>query len=73
VGADRCDRPDWKQIALQNASTIVTKAKQNGSYQLFPNLPSSAFNPGFLQGTAGIGYELLRLAGYDLPSVLLWE
>jgi type 2 lantibiotic biosynthesis protein LanM len=73
VAADRCDRPDWRQAALENASTIVTKAKQNGSYQLFPNLPSSAFNPGFLQGTAGIGYELLRLAGYDLPSVLLWE
>lgn len=31
-------------------------------------------SPGFFQGAAGIGYELLRLAHPDhLPSVLLWE
>ncbi|BAY28958.1 lanthionine synthetase C family protein [Nostoc carneum NIES-2107] len=72
-GAQHCDRSDWQQIALQNATNIVARAKQNGAYQLFANLPSSVFNPGFFQGTAGIGYELLRLANNDLPCVLLWE
>lgn len=74
VGAQRCSRSDWHQTAYQNAANIVAKAKLTGAYQLFPNLPNSVFNPGFFQGTAGIGYQLLRLAQPDrLPSVLLWE
>jgi type 2 lantibiotic biosynthesis protein LanM len=73
VGAQRCSRPDWHQAALQNATNIVAKAKRTGGYQLFSNLPNSVFNPGFFRGTAGIGYQLLRLAQPEqLPSVLLW-
>ena len=35
-------------------------------------LPRQVDNPGFFQGTAGIGYELLRMARPDLlPSVLV--
>jgi type 2 lantibiotic biosynthesis protein LanM len=74
VGAQRYSRSDWYQTACQNATNIVAKAKRTGAYQLFPNLPNSVFNPGFFQGTAGIGYQLLRLAQPDrLPSILLWE
>ena len=74
VGAQRCSRPDWYQVAFQNATSVVARAKCTGAYQLFPNLPNSVFNPGFFQGTAGIGYQLLRLAQPEqLPSVLLWE
>ncbi len=73
VGAKRYSRPDWRQVALQQATSVVERAKQTGVDQLFSNLPNSVFNPGFFQGTAGIGYELLRLANDDLPSVLLWE
>lgn len=73
VGAQRCSRPDWYQVAFQNATNVVAKAKRTGAYQLFPNLPNSVFNPGFFPGTAGIGYQLLRLAQPQLPSVLLWE
>lgn len=74
VGAQRCSRSDWYQTAYQNATNIVAKAKRNEAYQLFPNLPNSVFNPGFFQGVAGIGYQLLRLAQLDrIPSVLLWE
>lgn len=74
VGAQRCSRPDWYQVALLNATNVVAKAKRTGAYQLFPNLPNSVFNPGFFQGTAGIGYQLLRLAQPEqLPSVMLWE
>lgn len=73
VGAQRCSRPDWDQVALQNATNVIARAKRTGAYQLFPNLPNSVFNPGFFPGTAGIGYQLLRLAQPQLPSVLLWE
>lgn len=74
VGGQRYPRADWYQAAFQNASNVVAKAKRTGAYQLFPNLPNSVFNPGFFSGTAGIGYQLLRLAQPEqLPSVLLWE
>ena len=73
VGAQRLSRPDLYHVALQQASNVVARAKQTGAYQLFANLPNSVFNPGFFLGTAGIGYQLLRLADDDLPSVLLWE
>ncbi len=73
VGAQRLSRPDLHQVALQQATNIVARFKQTGAYQLFPNLPNSVFNPGFFQGSAGIGYELLRLADDNLPSILLWE
>ncbi|MEM7065808.1 MAG: type 2 lanthipeptide synthetase LanM family protein [Cyanobacteria bacterium P01_B01_bin.77] len=63
----------WRQAALQIASTVVSRAHRQGAYQLFANLPHSVFNPGFFQGTAGIGYQLLRLANEQLPSILLWE
>lgn len=73
VGSKICFRPDWYQVALQNATNVVARAKRTGAYQLFPNLPNSVFNPGFFPGTSGIGYQLLRLANNDLPSVLLWD
>ncbi|WGV23380.1 type 2 lanthipeptide synthetase LanM family protein [Halotia branconii] len=73
VGAQHYSRSDWREIALQNATNVVAKAKRTGAYQMFVNLPSSVFHPSLFRGTAGIGYELLRLATDDLPSVLLWE
>lgn len=73
VGAKRQTRPDWYQTALQQSTNVVARAKQIGTYQLLPNFPNSVFNPGFFQGTSGIGYQLLRLATDVLPSVLLWE
>jgi type 2 lantibiotic biosynthesis protein LanM len=73
VAAQYCDRPDWKQNAIQQATQIVDRAKHNGGYRLFPNVPNSVFHPGFFQGTSGIGYQLLRLIDDRLPSVLLWQ
>ena len=73
VGAQRCNREDWREAALKKATAVVARAEQSRDYKLFANLPNSVFNPGFFQGTAGIGYQLLRLANDDLPSVLLWN
>ncbi len=79
AGAQRYDHsiaPEnhrWRQTALQIATAVVARAQQAGAYQLFANLPNSVFNPGFFQGTAGIGYQLLRLAHNELPSILLWK
>jgi type 2 lantibiotic biosynthesis protein LanM len=74
VAADLLDRPDWLEMEQKRAAWVVKRAQHLGAYQLFPDLPTGVFNPIFFQGTAGIGYELLRLADpKGLPSILLWE
>ncbi|GFE80212.1 lanthionine synthetase [Steroidobacter agaridevorans] len=73
VGAEQCQQDHWRHTAYVNAANVIARAGQKGAYQLFPNLPCTVFNPGFLAGSAGIGYQLLRLADPSLPSVLLWE
>lgn len=73
VAAQKLAQPHWQETALQKATWVVARAKKMGGYQ-FPNLPTTVFTPSFFQGTAGIGYELLRLAfPENLPCVLLWE
>jgi type 2 lantibiotic biosynthesis protein LanM len=74
VAASKLSHPElWNTIQKQ-AAWLVARAKQVGAFYLFPELPGDVYNPGFFQGTAGIGYELLRLAHPEsLPSVLLWE
>jgi len=69
LASQKFDRPELREKALIRASDIVNDAQIAGGYQ-FLKLPISVFNPGLFQGTAGIGYELLRLVEELLPSVL---
>jgi len=74
VAAQKLLRPDLVETVKKQANWVVARAKQVGGFHLFPQLPKDVYNPGFFQGTAGIGYEFLRLAYPDLlSSVLLWE
>ncbi|MEC4895937.1 MAG: type 2 lanthipeptide synthetase LanM family protein [Oscillatoria sp. PMC 1051.18] len=74
VAGQKLSRPELVETALLQANNRIWRSRHTGGYQLFGNLPQTTFNPGFFQGTAGIGYELLRLAYPEiLPSVLLWE
>ncbi|KYC40664.1 Lanthionine synthetase C family protein [Scytonema hofmannii PCC 7110] len=74
VGACKLSRPELWNTVQKQAAWVVARAKQVGTFYLFPELRGDIYNPGFFQGTAGIGYELLRLAYPEsLPSVLLWE
>jgi type 2 lantibiotic biosynthesis protein LanM len=67
--SDKCAK-----LAQELASKVVQQSIKTGYYQLFSDLPGSVYNPSFFQGSAGIGYQLLRLAHpTSLPSVLLWE
>ncbi|MGB1288689.1 MAG: type 2 lanthipeptide synthetase LanM, partial [Aggregatilineales bacterium] len=53
---------------------MVNHAANNGGYRYAPGLPRGIITPGFFQGAAGIGYQLLRLVFPDeLPSALLWQ
>ncbi len=74
IAAQKLLRPDLLETVKKQTSGIVARAKKVGRFHLFPQFPQNVYNPGFFQGTAGIGYELLRLSYPDLlPSVLLWE
>jgi len=74
VAAQKLNSPQWYQTAGELAAMVVQRATQTGKYQLFGGMPDSVFSPCFFQGSAGIGYQLLRLAYPEaLPSVLLWE
>jgi type 2 lantibiotic biosynthesis protein LanM len=77
-------RPYLAKEAAMRQAKMLELAKQHGGFQLFPMLPRTAFNPSFMQGVAGIGYELLRSLelrsqgiekpdGLTLPAVLLLD
>ena len=68
LAAQKLNRPELREETLKRASYIVNGAQLAGGYQSL-KLPSSVFNPGLFQGTAGIGYELLQLVEGLLPSV----
>jgi type 2 lantibiotic biosynthesis protein LanM len=58
-------RPELEIAARERASCVVAS--------LLPAV-ERPFIPGFFQGSAGIGYGLLRLVAPDhLPSILLWD
>ena len=74
VAATKLPQPELGETAQKQTAWVVARAKQRGAFCLFPDIAGDIYNPGFFQGTAGIGYELLRLGYPDLlPSVLLWE
>jgi lantibiotic modifying enzyme len=68
------DRAGVLDVARREAGCMIRRAAGEGGYRLHPALPAQAFIPGFFQGAAGIGYELLRLASPEaIPSVFLWN
>ena len=74
AAAERLSRPELTETARQHASGVIRRTRRRGSYLIHHLLPDGVYSPGFFRGTAGIGYELLRLAYPDrVPSVLLWE
>ena len=69
----RLGRPELFAEAQRRVAWLVERAERVGHYALNATPSGTAFRPGLFQGTAGIGYQLLRLASPDaVPSVLLW-
>jgi lantibiotic modifying enzyme len=74
VASQKLSRPQLLETTQKQAAWVVTQTEKTGAYRLFGNLSNQVFSPSFFQGTAGIGYELLRLAYPEvLPAVLLWD
>jgi lantibiotic modifying enzyme len=59
-------------LALRLANGIVSRARAGG-YALHAPRIRHAINPTLFQGTAGIGYTLLRLFTTDLPNLAVFE
>ena len=73
TASQRLGRPDLFETARKQAAWVVERATQLGDFQLHDMLPHGVHNPGFFTGSAGIGYQLLRLAHPEqVPSALLW-
>jgi len=72
-GAVALGRDDYREAALRAAGAVVARARDSGAYRIFSNAPPGVTSAGFFVGTSGIGYQLLRLARQDLPSVLLFQ
>ena len=67
-------RPELYETALNRTGRIIQRAGNLDEFRLLPNFPGKHFNPGLFQGSAGIGYELLRLIDSEaIPSILVFE
>ncbi len=64
-------RADWVAEGRRRIDAVVHAASRRGRYAL--GFESGPNVPPFFQGTAGIGWALLRAARPELPSVLLWQ
>ncbi len=72
VAGRALSQPQWVEEAVRLTSQVAARAKQNGSFQ--PKFRHRFFNASMFQGTAGVGYQLLRLAEPEaLPSALLLQ
>jgi lantibiotic modifying enzyme len=70
AAGERFPEAEWSRKALQLAARTMARGNKRGGFNIaFHN---GFFNPSLFQGTAGVGYQLLRLADpRRIPSVLL--
>jgi type 2 lantibiotic biosynthesis protein LanM len=74
LAADKLDNSGYLETSRQKLSQILSRRDRFVAFQLLPNLTPEVSIPGFSQGSAGIGYGLLRfLYPHKLPSILLWQ
>jgi type 2 lantibiotic biosynthesis protein LanM len=74
TASQHLQRPELATVAQQTALKLVNQASDRDGFALFANRSANhAVIPGLFYGLAGIGYQLLRFAHPELPSILLWE
>ena len=74
VASQKLNRPELLDFGLKATGSLVRQAQLRGRFNLSSRSIPVAYNPGFFQGTSGIGYQLLRIAYPNLlPSILLWS
>ena len=74
AAGQRLNRSELMALARQQAARLLARRDQAGGFRLFEGLPPRVVNPGLFRGSAGIGYELLRLSAPDRwPNLWVWE
>ncbi|WP_375512897.1 type 2 lanthipeptide synthetase LanM family protein [uncultured Nostoc sp.] len=74
VAAQQLSRPDLLQTVKKQASSLIARTQQTSYFYLSHHFPKDAYIPSLFMGTAGIGYQLLRIAYPNrLSSVLLFN
>nr|MDQ6921221.1 type 2 lantipeptide synthetase LanM [Candidatus Dormibacteraeota bacterium] len=73
VAGHRLATPQLNSAAREIASQTLSGANGRGRFVLAGGAVAEGYSPGFFQGLSGIGYQLLRVARPELPSVLLFE
>jgi type 2 lantibiotic biosynthesis protein LanM len=62
------------RAAQENATIMIVSAKSSGAYSLLPHILDTKFSPSFYKGSAGVGYQLLRIVNPTLfPSITIWK
>jgi type 2 lantibiotic biosynthesis protein LanM len=70
AAGERLAQGEWSRTALQLAARTIARGNRRGGFSI--GFDNGFFNPSLFQGTAGVGYQLLRLAApASIPSVLL--
>ena len=71
----KLDRPDLKQLVLDQTALLLEKYTQDNHFTLFSSLDKKLDSPSFMQGLSGIGYFLLRVIDEKgcLPDPLIAE
>jgi len=64
-------RPDLNARANALALSRIERSVENKTFKW--RVGRNEQNPGLFTGIAGVGYQLLRLSGVNLPSILMWE
>jgi len=73
TAARRAGAERWREAAERLAAAALDRSAPTGRLILAEGYDNLTRRPGFLRGTAGVGYQLLRLAGADLPDILALE
>jgi type 2 lantibiotic biosynthesis protein LanM len=74
LASQKLDTGSWINTAFEQTGWVINRQKMNRAYYFDSHLHDYVYSPSFYRGTAGIGYQLLRLAFPDiLPSVLICE
>jgi type 2 lantibiotic biosynthesis protein LanM len=70
AAGERLAQSEWSPRAFQLAARIIARRNSRGGFSI--GFDNGFYNPSLFQGTAGVGYQLLRLAAPAIiPSVLL--
>lgn len=74
LATERLQRPELHAVVREKTAWILQRQAQRGDYFLFEEFPPRLANPNLFKGSAGIGYQWLRLAFPEkIPSLLSFD